>query len=166
MNWSRIILVLLCFSHACHPAQPQQKELPGIEIIPGSPWLDTSFFQAFEAKGMVHIKNKKGKTKVFRHLQKKMDVFEWEGQSVIRQQLDYADPKQQATGTHITYYDPKSLGVLYWSYTDHKTDAAFAFRMDGTSIRGTQDPNLLVEKWKRFSYSKTKQENYCYEQFK
>lgn len=148
MNWSKILLVLLFFTYACHPAQPQRKELPGIEIMPGSPWLDTSFFQAFETAGIVHIRNKKGKTKIFRHLRKKMDLFEWEGQLVIRQELDYANLKRHATGTHTTYYDPKSLGVLYWSFTDHKSKGGFAFRMNGTSIKGTQDPNLLVEKWK------------------
>lgn len=144
---SKILLALVVLAYACHPTQSQQKELLGIEITPGCEWLDTSFFEAFETEGMVHIRNKKGKSKPFRYIQKKMDFFEWEGKQVIRQRLDYANPNRQPSGTHTTYYDPSTFGVLYWAYTDHKTKAGFAFRMDGTTIKGTQDPNLLVEKW-------------------
>ncbi len=140
----------IVFFFACSKAQPDYQSIPGIEVKPGSSYVNTGFFTPFKTMGKVLLEKGSGKESVFRYFEKEMDFFDWEGKKVIRQILKYSDDKKKPTGIHTTYYDPESLAVLFWEYQNQKNKkASFAFQMNGTEVAGTMDLSIPKDQWQR-----------------
>ncbi len=131
---------------SCSNAQ-QPKSVEGQEIKPGAKELQTGFFSPFNVDGVINEVDKKGKTSVFRIVNKTMENTEFNGSPAIKQKLHYYDANEIPTGVHITIYDPKTLQVLFWQYKNKSNNTAFAFKQEGTFIKGTEDLNAPDDKW-------------------
>ncbi len=145
IHFAFILLTFFVF-FSCSNAQ-QPKSVEGIEIKPGAEELQTEFFSPFNVDGVINEVDKKGKSSVFRIVNKTMENTEYNGSPAIKQKLHYYDANKKPTGVHITIYDSKTLQVLYWQYKNKSDNSAFAFKQEGTTIKGTQDLNVPDDKW-------------------
>lgn len=143
-----LLLLLLCTISlfTCKKAESQQI-LPGTSITPGHSQLETDFFEPFSVRGTISLNKKNGGSSVFRLFDKIMERIDWNDKQVLRQELRYLDSNKKPTGTHITYYDPKTLQVLHWEYRLKDGKTAFIFEQENTVIRGTQKAKTPRDQW-------------------
>ncbi|WP_298755976.1 hypothetical protein [uncultured Psychroserpens sp.] len=145
LNYTFSLLAFFIFM-SCSNAQKQNIE--GKKVTPNSPEIKTGFFEPFTVDGVINIETKKGKTSVFRYVNKQMNFDLLNNQKVIKQVLSYFDNKKKLTGVHTTIYDPTTFHVLYWRYDNKTNNSSFAFKTEGTTIKGTQDVSLPDNEWK------------------
>lgn len=126
----------------------QNTKIMGEPVTPGSEKIKADFFEPFVVKGIINTVSKKGETSIFRYINKEMLFSKYNGETVIKQILSYSNKNKELTGVHTTFYNPKTLEVLFWRYDNKKNNSSFAFKTQGTKIMGTQDLKLPEEQWR------------------